>query len=228
MGKTVFFQGILLLFFKKDNSCILRSLKKNDIMKRTFFYNMNIIPFAEEFFPNFSSFLNEEKVVILPTETSYGFSCNAFSTEGLQFVQLLKKRTQKPFIILFPDFIEAEKFVFLPPLFSEYFLRSKNEPISFLVKKKSIFPETFFPQESHVAIRVPASFLLRKFLKQHGVPIISTSTNRTGEPPLFDPKEIVEIFGKEENLLLATGGVLPKRNPSMLIEQKDEKIFRIR
>lgn len=189
---------------------------------------MDIFPFSEEFFPTFSSSLTEGKVIILPTETSYGFSCNAFSTRGLEFVEFLKGRTQKPFIILFPDFTEAEKFVFLPPLFNEYFLRSKNEPISLLLKKRDTFPKNFFPQESHVAIRVPTSFLLRKFLKEHNSPIISTSANRTGEPPLFDPKKIVETFGKEENLLLANGGLLPKRNPSLLIGEKDGKIFRLR
>lgn len=189
---------------------------------------MDMFPFEKELFSLFSRHINEEKVALFPTETSYGFSCNAFSTKALASVEEIKHRTQKPFIILFPSFEEAKKFVFLPIAFNEYFFRSKNEPMSFLVQKNDAFPKTFFPGETLVAIRVPSNPLLREFLASHGVPIISTSANRSGKPPQFDPQEIVETFGRIDDLLFVNAGILPKRAPSMLFQEKNGEVFRLR
>src|SRR5262249_43534192 len=53
------------------------------------------------------------------------------------------------------------------------------------------------------AFRVPAHDELRRLLERLGEPLVSTSVNRSGEPPLRSAIEIERVFGADLDGILA-------------------------
>jgi tRNA A37 threonylcarbamoyladenosine synthetase subunit TsaC/SUA5/YrdC len=56
-----------------------------------------------------------------------------------------------------------------------------------------------------IALRVPETPLLRSIVGALGEPILSTSVNPAGEPPMPGPKEMEELFGGAVDIMI-TGG----------------------
>jgi L-threonylcarbamoyladenylate synthase len=66
-------------------------------------------------------------------------------------------------------------------------------------------------------VRWPDDRLIQELLAQVGVPLVSTSVNRHGEPPLGDPEAIEMLFGGAIDLLADAG---PRENvlPSTIVD----------
>jgi L-threonylcarbamoyladenylate synthase len=68
-----------------------------------------------------------------------------------------------------------------------------------------------------VACRVPNDLYLRQIIKKAGVPLYSTSVNRSGEPSEWKITRIIELFGAEVGAILDDGD-LNGRQPSTLLD----------
>jgi L-threonylcarbamoyladenylate synthase len=68
-----------------------------------------------------------------------------------------------------------------------------------------------------VALRVPRDPLLIELLERLGRPLLSTSVNRAGRPPLRRIREIVAGFGREVDLIVDAGD-LEDRLPSTILD----------
>jgi L-threonylcarbamoyladenylate synthase len=67
-----------------------------------------------------------------------------------------------------------------------------------------------------VAIRVPAHAPLCAVIEKVGEPIVSTSVNRTGTPPLDDAQAILREFGEEVDAVFERTG--PGGEPSTIVD----------
>ena len=68
-----------------------------------------------------------------------------------------------------------------------------------------------------VAIRVPASKFCLALIARSGVPIVSTSANISGEPPLRDVGLLASTFGGLVDLFV-DAGPLPESPPSTIVD----------
>ena len=68
-----------------------------------------------------------------------------------------------------------------------------------------------------LALRVPAAAWLRELIAGLGKPLLSTSVNRAGSPPLRRAADIVAEFGSDVDLVL-DGGDLPDAEPSTIVD----------
>lgn len=57
-----------------------------------------------------------------------------------------------------------------------------------------------------IAFRVPANDFVRQVVAALGEPVVSTSVNRTGQPPMEDTDAIVKAFGEVVELIVARKG----------------------
>jgi len=185
---------------------------------------MHSLSFIIKNFPQFSQHLNQDKLCIIPTDTLYGFSGNAFSVQAIQAVENQKKRTDNPFILLFPNLDSATVYAEIPNAVREYFLRTMQEPTTFLVKKKHTFPRTFFPQFSEIALRIPQSKVLQEFLSFHKTPIFSTSVNISGFPPYTQKNEIQQAFKNQDDIMFAEEQAELPSIPSRIVRITEDTI----
>ena len=181
-----------------------------------------------------ASTLKAGGIVIIPTDTVYGFSGIVdladdkvpFETDAK--IRAIKGRAEsKPLIQLIakPEDIRLYTDDEIPPeLLSKW---PGALTIIVHIKKDSPLAATAIPQSGTVAFRCPGDEWLRKIIEKCGAPIFSTSVNRSGQPVLDTTSAISSEFGKEADLIIDDGdkkGALP--STLVTIENRAVKILR--
>lgn len=149
-----------------------------------------------------SKLLKEEKVVIIPTDTVYGFS-GVINKTDFKIRSIKGRAENKPFIILIsePEEINSISAQKLPSSLLNYWPGA----LTVIVRKKDNSNTT-------VAVRCPGDEWLRNIIYLTGSPIYSTSVNRSGFPVLNSIEEIKREFESEVSLIVDDGdkiGALP-------------------
>jgi L-threonylcarbamoyladenylate synthase len=173
-------------------------------------------------------------IVIIPTDTVYGFSgivdlktaTTTFETDAK--IRAIKGRAEtKPLIQLIakPEDIRLYTDDEIPPALLEKWPGALT--IIVRIKDDAPLAATAIPQTRTVAFRCPGDEWLRKIIEKCGAPIFSTSVNRSGQPVLDTTNNISQEFEDEVNLIIDDGdkkGALP--STLVAIENGSVKIIR--
>ncbi|MCR4714707.1 MAG: L-threonylcarbamoyladenylate synthase [Treponemataceae bacterium] len=195
--------------------------------------------------------LRAKKIVIIPTDTVYGFSgivsCSGdvhscVDETDAEIRRIKGREAYKPFIQLISS-PEDINLITDDPLPDELFslwpgaltiiVNDKRDNTAVdaadgsdesVVASAGDFAAK--PKKT-VAVRCPGDAWLREVIRETGAPIYSTSVNRSGKPVLTDIADIIEEFGKEVELIIDDGD---KRNavPSTIVSLVDGKCKVIR
>lgn len=122
-------------------------------------------------------------IFIYPTDTIYGIGCNAVLDEPVKRIREWKGR-KKSFSIISPskEWIKKNcetKDGLLDKLPGPY-------TIVYPIKKPAI---SEFVSEKTLGVRMPEHWI-SEFIKEIGLPIVTTSVNKSGEMPLFSLENI--------------------------------------
>lgn len=134
-------------------------------------------------------------VVVVPTDTLYGFSTAVRSEEGYRRILKLKRCPEmRNFLLLAASLEMAERYI------ASWGCTSKEElgaiwpaPLTAILPTGPGCPAWV---AETVALRVPDFEPLLEIISRLGEPILSTSVNLSGAPPLHTPEEIEELFGE--------------------------------
>ena len=128
-------------------------------------------------------------VVLLPTDTIYGLHALASNDEAVQRIAAMKGREDtKPFVVIGPSLESfAEVGIDAPPDVRTLLESLWPAPLTAILPLRR--PISASRGMATLAVRVPALQWLRGLTLRTG-PLASTSANRSGEPPLHDPKTI--------------------------------------
>lgn len=140
-------------------------------------------------------------VIVLPTDTLYGFSAAMSRHEAFDRIARIKGRAAGRSFICLADSIDmVEHFV------DDWGATSREEmqtvwpaPLTAVFRAGATCPEWF---GETIAFRVPDIDGLRRIITSLGEPILSTSVNRSGRDPLDDLDRIASEFGGEVDLLI--------------------------
>lgn len=171
--------------------------------------------------------LRDGKIVVLPTETVYGLAARATDEVAVRRLVELKQRPDgHPFALAFSGLRQIEDYV---PEMSELALRMARRcwpgPVSLVLNVSDrgsefhALPETVkqvVSKSSTVCFRVPEHPLTSTVSGELNEPIVLTSVNRSGAPPITSPDEIVAQFGGEIDLI-ADDGPLTDTKPSTVL-----------
>ena len=156
------------------------------------------------------------EVVIIPTDTVYGFS--GIVPESEERIRRIKGRDEtKPFIQLIaePEDIALYSDSSLPPVIRSLMPgaltlivktapdfsadgTSKNAELSFVPAEDSVSgPADNTARAATTAFRCPDDDWLRSLIRLCGKPLYSTSVNKSGFPVLTDVKMMEKEFGSE-------------------------------
>ena len=149
--------------------------------------------------------LSQGGVVVYPTDTLYGFGCDAENDEAIKKINQIKGRTT-PISVLAPDMNTALGWMKL----------TEDEKI--MVSKKlggastvivPVFKDTVHSlitgHQNTLGIRIPDHPFCKKLSQKFGGPITTTSVNRTGALPMTNPNHIFSEFTNEVDLLIDDG-----------------------
>jgi L-threonylcarbamoyladenylate synthase len=182
---------------------------------------MITIPFADILtagnFKKINDCFRADGVIVYPTDTLYGLGGNFFSLALSAKIDLLKKRHDRPYSVAVGSLamlesLTADKAQVFHPALKELlpgkftFLFAANPAVDVRLLKNSM----------KIGIRMPGLPLLLELIETLGMPMVSTSVNRSGQPPLNDPGAIDAEFPGIDILLDA--GMLPPSQGSTIVD----------
>lgn len=178
------------------------------------------LPWPPEGGPNVTTVahsLRNGAVVVIPSDTLYGFSARYDRPSAIRRIGALKgSEDDSPFLVLVSGLDELPLLTPapLPPPVIDLVWPG---PVTLLMPARPDLIARLRSPEQTVAVRWPADPRVVDLVSQVGVPIISTSVNRHRDPPLADPAAIARAFGAGIDLL-ADAGPRSEARPSTIID----------
>lgn len=147
------------------------------------------------------------EVVGIPTETVYGLAANALDENAVKKIYIAKGRpSDNPLIVHISDISE------LPPLVAEIPAKVKimaekfwPGPLTMIMKKSDIIPNTTSGGLDTVAVRMPQSEYARAIIKACGVPLAAPSANLSGSPSPTNAKYVYDDMNGRIPLIIDGG-----------------------
>lgn len=168
------------------------------------------------------SYLRSGKVVMMPTDTIYGFSCRADDRRAIERIFSIKSRDRgKPLLVLVSSLAMVKRYCHINKK-QEIALKKTwqgTRPSSVLLTHRGLLPPDLTAKSSELALRLPKSVFLRKIVRSVGVPLVSTSANISGQELLSEDKAR-QLFKKNPRPDLLISGGKNSRLASRLIRLK--------
>lgn len=158
----------------------------------------------------------EGEVFIHPTDTIYGLGCNALDEKAIKSIRNLKERPETPFSVWAPSKewirenceLGEEGEEWLDKLPGPYTLILK-------LKNKKAISSLVNPGNGTVGVRIPNHWF-NSVIEEMGMPIVTTSANRVGQPFMTSIENIDPEVGKGVRFVVYEGE--KKGRPSQIVD----------
>jgi len=151
--------------------------------------------------------INNDNLVIFPTETVYGIGANALSREAVEKIFKVKTRARNnPLIVHLKDKSEIEKYAVIKSDVERKLIDNfMPGPITIILEKKDIIPDCVTASLNTVGIRVPSNEIAHHFLEIVDLPIAAPSANISSRPSGTKVSDIKLEFDNLVNFIIDGG-----------------------
>jgi len=178
--------------------------------------------------------ISEGGVVILPTDTIYGFACHPEFKEASDRINRIKGRKIKPFLILDSSEERIRNKYFKQGSYTQNIIDKLIEfklwpgKITVIGEKNKDIKYGSLEGLEKIAVRFTKNELIRKITCSIGSGIISTSCNISGKKEMTDPAYIRSEWEDSVDLILESdvSGNLPSLIIEILESERCIKIIR--
>ena len=159
--------------------------------------------------------LNNDGVIVYPTDTIYGFGSNVFSEKSINKIKKIKNRkSETPFSICVP----SKEYLFDKVILNDKIIKIVNEFLPgavtlILPTKKDVLPKYLYSDDIYVGYRIPNNKLCLKLIKKYNNPIVSTSINLSGNVPMNNINEIIRKFSNRVDIYIKDDNLEKENNP---------------
>ena len=153
------------------------------------------------------NFLQQNKLVAIPTETVYGLAANALNEEAVLSIFSVKQRPFfDPLIIHLPSIAHINNYAFLT---DKRLLQLANTfwpgPLTLILPKKNNIPNIVTSGLSQVAVRIPNHSLTLQVLNLLNFPLAAPSANPFGYVSPTSAQHVSKQLGNKLNYILDGG-----------------------
>jgi len=188
---------------------------------------MEIVEASEENIGKAAVIIGLGGVVIYPTDTVYGLGCDPANVDATRRVCEIKGRADKPLPLACSDVEAAKRIVEFNPIAEKLAERFWPGPLTMVLPARVDYPIWVTHGARTLGVRVPGHPVARKLAKLSGGVIVTTSANKSGEPPPKTALEAAEQIGEEVDLILDAGPA-PLKQPSTVLDLSGEELWIIR
>ena len=175
--------------------------------------------------------LENDGVIIFPTDTIYAIGCSVNSTKALDRIARIKgvKKEKANFSFIFHDLSMLSEFT--RPINNDVFkMMKRNLPgaFTFIVEANNNVPKLFKNNKKTIGIRIPDQPIITNIVRELGCPIITTSIIDEDEISGFmtDPEEINEAYKDKVDIIIDGG--FGNKEESTIVDCTDNEIVIIR
>lgn len=167
------------------------------------------------------------KLIIYPTETSYGIGADINNEYAIKEVFRIKDRNfSNPLPVAVKDFSMAQKLARFSPLAQILWQNFLPGPLTLVLPKKKSVSDLVTAGQKTVGLRSPNHPVAYLLSQQCQIPYTTTSANLSGQPSTYSVEEIKKQLGEKINkiALVLDAGQLPPTPPSTVIQISNRKI----
>ena len=151
------------------------------------------------------SVLKNGGVIVYPTDTLYGFGCDAKNESAIEKINTIKGR-KAPMSVLAPNLAIAAKWMNIPKHDKNNVLEKLGGSTTIIVPVKvGITSPSITGDKQTLGVRIPDHNFCQKLSEAYPNPITTTSVNRTRQEPLTNPENILSEFSREIDLIIEDG-----------------------
>jgi L-threonylcarbamoyladenylate synthase len=159
--------------------------------------------------------------IVYPTDTVYGFGCNACDLKSVQQVFRIKKRPEdQPVPVLVRNMTWAREVAFIPPKLESVLMQLWPSKLTVVLPARKSIASAATGHSGSVGVRIADSEFVDTLLKVAGYPLVATSANISGERETNSPSTIADQFKNElwKPDLIMDVGPLSKSKPSTVLD----------
>ncbi|MBU1356337.1 MAG: threonylcarbamoyl-AMP synthase [Candidatus Edwardsbacteria bacterium] len=163
--------------------------------------------------------LDEQGIIAFPTDTVYGLGCRPDSAKAVKSIYKLKGRDFKnPLILFLGKTEELGQYSQDLPAYAGKLIRAFwPGPLTLVVKASPTVKQWGLDKDGTIGLRIPDSSLLQDIINRAGLPLATTSANRSGFGESFSAQEVMASLPGPVDLML-DGGEIARNNPSTVLD----------
>lgn len=169
--------------------------------------------------------LREGGVVAYPTEGVFGLGCRPDDADAVACILEIKGRdAAQGLLLIAADRAQLEGWADLPPGTPD--LRCPDDaPVTWVVPATDAVPPWIRGRHAGLAVRVTSHPVARALCEAAGLPLVSTSANRAGQPPARNALVLRRRFGSLVDFVVP-GHCGRARGPSEIRDLESGKTIR--
>ena len=172
--------------------------------------------------------LENDGVIIYPTDTVYGLGCSIYSKKAMKRLHLIKKMDpKKPLTLICSNQTQIQEYTqgIETPIF-KLVRKHLPGPYTFVFRASKIVPKMMLTPRSTVGFRWPDHPITLAIVEMLGHPILSSSL-RISEDQLYDdPQEIYDHFKKRVDAVVDGGSIISEHSTIIDFSQGDPILLR--
>ncbi len=175
--------------------------------------------------------LENDGVVIFPTDTIYGIGCSINSNKALERIARIKgiKKEKANFSFIFHDMSMLSEFT--RPINNDVFKMMKRNlpgPFTFILEANNNVPKIFKNNKKTIGIRIPDQPIITNIVRELGCPILTTSIVDEDEISGFmtDPEEINDAYKDRVDIIIDGG--FGNKEESTIVDCTENEIIIVR
>lgn len=189
----------------------------------------NIFPAMKDHVLKATDAINRGEVIAVPTDTIYGFACDACSAGAVNRIYEIKGRIQtRPLAICVGDVSDISRFALVDHLPHGLLDSLLPGPVTIVLKRgeNSILERSLNPGLDSIGVRVPDLDFIRSIARGTGSALALTSANLSGQPSSVCVKDFEGLWPHCSYVF--DGGVLPSgRAGSTIVDLITPGVYKI-
>lgn len=165
-------------------------------------------------------------VIITPSESSYGFSCDATNAKAIKRIHKIKKEPQdKSLTIVVSNIKQIKKIGKINKETKKIIKNLMPCQLNLIIPEKQ--PNKYeFLSKKGISFRIPLNKILFNLAKKTKTPIVTTSANIHGKSPIYKIEKIKKQFQDKVDLIINSGDLNENIPTSTIYDTRTKKIIR--
>ena len=172
--------------------------------------------------------LENDGVIIYPTDTVYGLGCSIYSKKAMKRLHLIKKMDpKKPLTLICSNQTQIQEYTqgIETPIF-KLLRKHLPGPYTFVFRASKIVPKMMLTPRSTVGFRWPDHPITLAIVEMLGHPILSSSLRISEDQLSDDPQEIHDHFKKRVDVVVDGGSIFAEHSTIIDFSQGDPILLR--
>jgi len=128
--------------------------------------------------------LKQGGVILYPTDTIWGIGCDATIPSAVEKIYRIKERpVGKSMLVLISDISMAEKYTEDTPELILQVMKEALEPLTLIFPKARNLASNLPAADGSIGMRLPHDPFCVELIRKLGSPLVSSSANRSSDPP---------------------------------------------